>query len=60
MIDEKIFLGFPIEFEDICKIYPPKVSEVVGNEDFNVYQALFTITQEDLDEVYFKNELAKR
>ena len=56
MINERIFLGFPIEFEDICKIYPPKVSEVVGNEDFNVYQALFTITQEDLDEVYLKDE----
>ena len=56
MINERVFLGFPIEFEDICKIYPPKVSEVVGNEDFNVYQALFTITQEDLDEVYLKDE----
>lgn len=56
MINEKVFLGFPIEFEDICKIYPPKVNDVVGNDDFMIYQSLFTITQEDLDEAYLKDE----
>ena len=56
MIDDKIFLGFPIEFQDICKIYPPTVNEVVNNKDFNTYQALFTITQEELDEAYLKDE----
>jgi hypothetical protein len=52
MINDKIFLGFPIEFEDICKIYPPTVNDVVSNKDFSIYQALFTITQEELDSVY--------
>jgi hypothetical protein len=56
MIDDKIFLGFPIEFEDVCKIYPPTVNDVVGNKDFSIYQALFTITQEELDSVYLKEE----
>ena len=56
MIDEKIFLGFPIKFKDICEIYPPTVNDVVGNEDFIVYQSLFTITQEELDEAYLKDE----
>ena len=56
MIDEKIFLGFPIKFKDICEIYPPTVNDVVGNEDFIIYQSLFTITQEELDEAYLKDE----
>ncbi len=56
MINDKVFLGFPIEFKDICRIYPPKVNDVVGNDDFMIYQSLFTITQEDLDEAYLKDE----
>ena len=56
MINEKVFLGLPIEFKDICRIYPPKVNDVVGNDDFMIYQSLFTITQEDLDEAYLKDE----
>ena len=56
MINDKIFLGFPIKFKDICNIYPPKVSDVVGNDKFNIYQSLFTITQEELDEAYLKEE----
>ena len=56
MIDEKIFLGFPINFKDVCKVYPPTVNDVVGNEDFAIYQSLFTITQEELDKAYLKDE----
>ena len=56
MIDDKIFLGFPINFKDICKVYPPKVNDVVGNEKFEKFQSLFYITQEDLDEAYLKDE----
>ena len=56
MIDDKVFLGFPINFKDICKIYPPKVNDVVGNEKFEKFQSLFYITQEDLDEAYLKDE----
>lgn len=52
MINDKIFLGFPLEMKGICKIYPPTVNDVVGNDDFIIYQSLFTITQEDLDKVY--------
>ena len=56
MINDKIFLGFPIEFKDICKIYPPTVNDVVGNKDFVIYQSLFTISQNELDEAYLKDE----
>ena len=56
MINDKIFLGLPIEFKNICKVYPPTVNDVVGNEDFTIYQALFTITQDDLDKAYLSDE----
>ena len=51
MIDDRIFLGFPIDFQGICQIYPPTVNDVVGNKDFPIYQSLFTITQEELDTI---------
>ena len=56
MIDDRVFLGFPVDFKNICKIYPPTVNDVSGNPDFPIYNALFTITQEDLNDEYLKDE----
>lgn len=56
MIDERIFLGYPIDFKDICQIYPPTVNDVVGNKEFGIYQSLLTMSQNDLDEAYGQNE----
>ena len=56
MINDKIFLGFPIDFQGICQIYPPTVNDVIGNKDFSVYQSLFTITQEELDKAFLQDE----
>ena len=56
MINERIFLGYPIEFKDICQIYPPTVDEVVGNKDFLIYQSLLTMTQEELSDAYTPKE----
>ena len=56
MIDERIFLGYPIDFKDICQIYPPTVNDVVGNKEFGIYQSLLTMSQDDLDEAYGQNE----
>ena len=52
MINEKIFLGYPIDFKDVCKVYPPKVKDVCGDADFAFCQTLFTITQEELEDAY--------
>jgi len=59
MIDDRVLLGFPITFKNICKVYPPTVNDVSGNEYFSIYHALFTITQEDLNDEYLKNENIK-
>ena len=55
MINEKVFLGYPISFKDICKLYPPTINDVVGNDEFSKYQSLFTMSQEELDDAY-RNE----
>ena len=57
MINEKIFLGYPIDFKDICQIYPPTVNDVVGNKDFLIYQSLFTMTQEELEDAYAESNI---
>ena len=55
MINDKVFLGYPIPFKDICHIYPPKVKDIVGNDEAIQWQALFTMSQEELDDAY-RNE----
>jgi hypothetical protein len=50
MINPSIFIGEPIDFKNICKIYPPKVKDVVANLSLAAYLRLFTITEEDLRE----------
>ena len=56
MINERVFLGLPVDFEEVCQVYPPTVNDVVGNKDFGIYQSLFTITQEELSDAYAKDE----
>ena len=60
MIDSRVFLGYPIDFKDICQVYPPTVNDVVGNKDFSVYQTLFTMTQEELEDAYAQDERTKQ
>lgn len=60
MINDKILLGFPIEFKSICQVYPPTVNDVVSNKNFNTYQSLFTITQDELDKAYLQDENMER
>lgn len=55
MINDKIFLGYSIPFKDICNIYPLKVKDIVGNDEAVQWQALFTMSQEELDDAY-RNE----
>lgn len=50
MIDPRIFIQEPTPFEQICKIYPPSVREVVVEDNFSLYLRLLTITQEELEE----------
>ena len=57
MINAAAFLGLPIPFKDICKIYPPKITEIVSDNNYPVYRKLFFITQEDIEDEYTEQKL---
>jgi hypothetical protein len=50
MINSATFIGEPLPFYDVCRIYPPKVRDVVANPKFSVYLKIITITQDELAE----------
>jgi hypothetical protein len=58
MINPAVFIGEPLYFGNkICKIFPPKVKDVLTLPGFGQYKHLLTITQEDLnDELSKTNE----
>ena len=49
MIDPAIFICETTNFQNICKIYPPKVKDVVANDEFSIYLKLLTITRNQLE-----------
>lgn len=50
MLDPKIFLKLPVNFKNKFYIYPPSINEAIGNEDFGVYQKIFTLSQEEIED----------
>lgn len=68
MIDSKIFLGLPINFipnnskdkKILCKIYPPKVEEIVQDNNIS-FIGLLTMSQEDVEDSFVdkKNNLSR-
>ena len=56
MIDDRVFLGYPLPFGDLCKIYPPTVDDTYKNEEFNQFLSLFTLSQEELDDAYAEED----
>lgn len=55
MINLSFALGYPVEFKHICLIYPPKVKEVVNDKNYVFYNRLLTLSQEDIEDEYIKN-----
>lgn len=57
MINPKAFLSLPINFNDICYIYPAKVKDIVGNKNFPAFRSLLTSSQEDLQDLYAEKNI---
>lgn len=51
MSDSRFFIGAPVPVGRLCKIYPPKVREVVENEKYPLFHQILFITQEDLEDM---------
>jgi hypothetical protein len=50
MTNFQFFLGSPVEFKNLCLIYPPKIKEVVNIKQYDVYAHLLTISQEEIED----------
>ena len=60
MNDCLAFIKAPLNFKDKCKIYPPSVNDVVGNQRYGQFLKILTISQEDIqDELSNKEENKK-
>ena len=59
MIDPQAFLGLPLNFKDICTIYPPKVKEVMATPRATQFCKLLTYTQDDIDDLLEDAKKAK-
>lgn len=51
------FLKIPINFLNICKIYPPSINDIYNNEDYSYYHNILTISQEDIEDLYVEQNL---
>ena len=65
MIDPTIFLGLPVEFGNICKVYPPKIKDVVSKPKIMQLFKLLTYSQEEIEDLFAdkkisNNEQAKK
>ena len=56
MINPSTFLGEPSWFKNICQIYPPKVKDVVTNQDFSNFQTILLISAEEIEDLFVENK----
>lgn len=57
MTDAAVFLGYPVEFKDICLIYPPKVKDVAADKNYLFYEKILTISQEEIEDEWTENNI---
>lgn len=58
MIDSKILLNIPFDFDTLCKVYPPTVKDVVSKKEVLVYRELLCKSQEEIEDDFSNDELA--
>ena len=51
MIDSRIFLGLPINFDDICKVYPVTVKDMLSNEEIKKYSSILCQSNDDIQDI---------
>ena len=50
MINPAVFIGAPLYFSKICKIYPPTLNDIIGDQMFMSFKSLLTLEQEDIQD----------
>lgn len=58
MIDPYAFIARPFDFKGLCKIYPPKINDILDERNYPVYKKLFLSSQEDIEDEYTEQKLS--
>lgn len=58
MINPSFLLGRPVQFRTLCKVYPPKINEVLDNTNYPVYKKLLLSSQEDIEDEWVEQKLS--
>ena len=56
MNNPAVFIGKPLTFKNKFLVYPPKVSEVIGNPYFSQFLKILTISQDDIYDEFSKQK----
>lgn len=51
------YFGEPVEFKNICYVYPPKVHDVALNKEYYIYTKLLTFSQEEIEDEFVEKGL---
>lgn len=57
MINANFFIGRPITFKNICKVYPPRINDIIDNQDYPIYRQILLQSQEDIEDYYAEKQL---
>lgn len=55
MTNLAFYFGEPVEFKNICFVYPPKVKDVALNKEYYLYMKLLTFSQEEIEDEYVEH-----
>ena len=56
MSDINFLFGYPVEFKNLCMVYPPKVRDTFNNK-FHMYAQILTISQEEIEDEYVEKKM---
>ncbi len=58
MINPNFFTGRGVDFQGLCKVYPPKIGEIMDDRDYPVYRKLLMSSQEDIEDEWVEAKLS--
>ena len=56
MTNINFLYGYPVEFKNLCMVYPPKVCDTF-KKDFFLYSQILTLSQEEIEDEYVEKDL---
>ncbi len=56
MTNINFLYGYPVEFKNLCMVYPPKVRDTF-KKDFFLYSQILTLSQEEIEDEYIEKEM---